>query len=146
VILTSFFAVSGLPCLLANPSRPLISVGENKSILLASRTDVQFYNSPEIREDFISVIVAAKQYDCGYIGLELDSNTPEYLIWYILAKNHEPVYHLENVASTPETRKLVDSTYRPCVVFCNICTITREKGYQPIYNRGSLQLFIFPPR
>jgi hypothetical protein len=146
VILTALYAIGGLPYLLANPSRPLIRVGKNESILLASRTEVQFYNSPEIRDGLISVVVAAKDYDCSSIGLELDSSTPEYLIWYILAANDQMVYRVENLLSTPETRRLVDATYRPCVVFCNICTITEKIGYQQVYNRGSLQLYVDPHR
>lgn len=146
VILTALYAIGGLHYLLANPSRPLIRVGENKSILLASRTEVQFNNSPEIREGLISVVVAAKDYDCGSFGLELDSNTPEYLIWYILAANDQPVYRVENLSSTPETSRMIDASYRPCVVFCNICTVTEEKGYQQVYNRGSLQLYVNPDR
>jgi 4-amino-4-deoxy-L-arabinose transferase-like glycosyltransferase len=145
-VLTALFAIGGLPYLLANPSRPLIRVGENKSILLASRTEVQFYNTPEIRDGLISVVVAAKDYDCASIGLELDSSTPEYLIWYILAANDQTVYHVENLSSTPETSRLIDATYRPCVVFCNTCTATEEKGYQQVYNRGSLELYVDPFR
>ena len=143
VIFTTLFAIGGLRYLLANPSRPLISVGENESILLASRTDVLFYNSPEIRDDYISVVATAKDYSCGSIGLELDSSTPEYLIWYILAANHLPIDQVENILSTPETSPLVDPAYRPCVVFCNICTlILKDNNYQEVYNRGSLELFV----
>jgi hypothetical protein len=146
-ILTAMFAIGGLRYLLANPSRPLISVGENESILLASRTEVQFYNSPEIRDGYISVVAAAKDYDCGSIGLEFDSNTPEYLVWYLLAANHLPVNQVENISSTPETSRLIDANYRPCVVFCNICTlIMKDKYYQEVYNRGSLELFVNPSR
>ncbi len=147
VVFTALFAIGGLRYLFANPSRPLINVGENESILLASRTDVQFYNSPEIRDDYISVVAAAKDYDCGSIGLELDSNTPEYLIWYILAANHLPIKQVENISSTLETNRLIDPEYRPCVVICNICTLVmKEKDYQEVYNRGSLELFVYPPR
>jgi 4-amino-4-deoxy-L-arabinose transferase-like glycosyltransferase len=143
VIFTALFAIGGLRYLLANPSRPLISVGENTSILLASRTDVQFYNSPEIRDSYISVVAAAKDYDCGSIGLELDSSTPEYLIWYILAANHLPIDQVKNISSTPETSRLIDPAYRPCVVFCNTCSlIMKDKNYQEVYNRGSLELFV----
>ena len=142
-IIAALFTIGGLRYLLANPSRPLISVGENTSILLASRTEVLFYNSPEIRDDYISVVAAAKDYDCGSIGLELDSNTPEYLIWYILAENHLPIDQVENISSTPETSRLGDPTYRPCVVICNICTlIMKDNNYQEVYNRGSLELFV----
>jgi 4-amino-4-deoxy-L-arabinose transferase-like glycosyltransferase len=143
VILMALFAIGGLRYLLANPSRPLISVYENESILLASRTDVLFYNSPEIRDDYISVVTATKYYDSGSIGLELDSNTPEYLIWYILAANHLPINQVENILSTPETSRLIDPTYQPNVVFCNICTlIMKEKNYHEVYNKGSLELFV----
>ncbi|MGZ6346853.1 MAG: hypothetical protein ACXWNC_04695, partial [Anaerolineales bacterium] len=143
VLFTALFAVGGLRYLVANPSRPLISVGDNKSILLASRTDVLFYNSPEIRDDYISVVPAAKDYDCGSIGLELDSNTPEYLIWYILAANHLAMDHVENISSTQETSPLVDLSFHPCVVICNVCTLIMEnKNYQEVYNRGSLELFV----
>jgi hypothetical protein len=146
VILITLFAIGSLHYLLANPSRPLISVGENESILLASRTEVQFYNSPEIRDGYISIVAAAKNYDCGSIGLELDSSTPEYLIWYILAANHQTIYHVENISSTPETSHLIDAAFRPCVVICNTCSLTKENGYQQVYNRGSLQLYVNPHR
>ena len=143
VIFTALFAIGGLRYLLANPSRPLISVGENESILLASRTDVLFYNSPEIRDDYISVVAASKGYDCGSIGLELDSSTPEYLIWYILTANHLPIDQVENISSTLETSSLIDTTFHSCAVFCNICTvIMNNKNYQEVYNRGSLELFV----
>ncbi len=146
-IFTALLAIGGLRYLLANPSRPLINVGENKSILLASRTDVLFYNSPEIRDDYISVVADVKGYDCGSIGLELDSNTPEYIIWYILAANHMPIDQVEHLLSTPETSPLVDPSFRPCVVVCNICTlIMKDKNYQEVYNRGSLELFVNPTR
>jgi 4-amino-4-deoxy-L-arabinose transferase-like glycosyltransferase len=141
VILTASFSIIGLPYLVANPSRPLFRVGENESILLASRTEVQFYNSPEIRDDLISVVMAAKDYDCGSIGLELDSNTSEYLIWYLLVKSKQPIYRMENLITTSETRHLIDPSFRPCLVFCNICTISKEKGYQLLYNRGSFTVY-----
>ena len=145
-LLALLFVIAGFRYLLANPSRPLISVAENKSILLASRTEVQFYNSPEIRDGLISVIVAAKSYDCGSIGLELDPGTPEYLIWYLLAANHEPVDQVENISSTLETNKWIDVTYRPCVIICNECTVAEEMGYQKIYNRDLFQLYVSPHR
>jgi hypothetical protein len=141
VILTASFSIIGLPYLVANPSRPLFRVGENESILLASRTEVQFYNSPEIRDDLISVVMAAKDYDCGSIGLELDSNTSEYLIWYLLVKSKQPIYRVEDLITTSETRHLVDPSFRPCLVFCNICTISKEKGYQLLYSRGSFTVY-----
>jgi 4-amino-4-deoxy-L-arabinose transferase-like glycosyltransferase len=140
--LVILFAFGGLPSLLANPSRPIISVGENKSVLLTSRTEVMFYNFPEIRNEFISVISEAKNYDRGTIGLELDSNTPEYLLWYLLAANDEPVFQVENISSTPETSSLVDPDYRPSIIFCNICTVAKSIGYQQTYQRGSMQLFV----
>jgi len=145
-LLALLFAIAGLRYLLANPSRPLISVAGNESILLASRTEVQFYNSPEIRDGLISVIVAAKSYDCGSIGLELDPGTPEYLIWYLLAANHEPVDQVENISSTLETNKMIDLAYRPCVIICNECTVAEELGYQKIYNRDLFQLYVNPQR
>ncbi len=144
VILAALFAVGGLRYLLADPSRPLISVGENKSILLASRSEVQFYNSPEISDEYLSVIATARGYDCGSIGLELDSSTPEYLIWYLLDANHLPVDQVKNISSSPETSRLIDPGYQPCMVICNICTLAQEKGYQLVYNRSSLALYANP--
>jgi 4-amino-4-deoxy-L-arabinose transferase-like glycosyltransferase len=141
-----FLFLNGLPYLLSNPSRPVFDFHENESMLFVSRTDVQFYNSPEIQNELISVVEAARDLDCRSFGLELDSSTPEYLIWYVLAATGQEVDRVGSFNSIPEVSNLVNSVYRPCVVFCIECGVAREKGYELVYNRGALQLYSDPGR
>jgi hypothetical protein len=137
-------ALSSLSVLISNPSRPLIASGGNESILTASRTATLFNNSPEIMNDYISVVVTARDLKCKSIGLELDSNTPEYLIWAILSPSGQDLIKVEHLLASPETVKYGTPNYRPCAVICNICSITRKMGYKEIYDRGSLELYIQP--
>jgi hypothetical protein len=137
-------ALSSLTVLVSNPSRPLIATGENKSILTASRTTTLFNNSPEIKDSYISVAITARELDCKSIGLELDSNTPEYLIWAFLSPSGQDLQKVENLLAVPETLQYETPGYRPCAVICNICSLTREKGYEKVYERGSLKLYVQP--
>jgi hypothetical protein len=136
--------LSSLTVLVSNPSRPLIASGENESILTASRTTTLFNNSPEIKDDYISVVITARDLECKSIGLELDSNTPEYLIWAILSPSGQDLLNVEHLLAQPETVQYATTDYRPCAVICNICKIAQEKGYEKVYDRGSLKLYIQP--
>jgi hypothetical protein len=136
--------LSSLTVLVSNPSRPLVASGENESILTASRITTLFNNSPEIMNDYISVTITARDLECKSIGLELDSNTPEYLIWAILSPSGQDLLKVEHLLALPETAQYGTPDYRPCAVICNICSLTREKGYEKIYDRGSLKLYIQP--
>jgi hypothetical protein len=136
--------LSSLTVLVSNPSRPLIVSGENESILTASRTTTRFNNSPEIMNGFISVAITARDLECKSIGLELDSNTSEYLIWAILSPSGQDLSKVEHLLALPETEQYRTPDYRPCAVICNICSITKGMGYEKIYERGSLGLYIPP--
>jgi len=137
-------ALSSLTVLLSNPSRPLIANGGNESILTASRTKTRFNNSPEIMDDYISVGITARNLECKSFGLELDSSTPEYLIWAILSPSGQDLSKAENLLVLPETAQYETPDFHPCAVICNICSITREKGYKEIYDRGPLKLYVQP--
>jgi hypothetical protein len=136
--------VSSLTVLVSNPSRPLIAVGENESILTASRTTTRFNNSPEIMDSYISVAVTARDLECKSIGFGLDSKTSEYLIWVILSPSGEDLDKAEHLVVLDETAPYGTPGFRPCAILCNICSVARDKGYVPLLDRGSLQLYIEP--
>ena len=136
--------LSSLTVLLSNPSRPLIATGQNESILTASRMKTRFNNSPEVMDGYISVAVTARDLKCESIGLELDSSTPEYLIWAILSPSGRSLSQVEHLLAWPETERYATPAFRPCAIICNICTITRDMGYVPLLERGPLQLYIQP--
>lgn len=137
-------ALSSLTVLVSNPSRPLITVGENESILTASRTNTRFNNSPEIMNGYISVAVTARDLGCKSFGLGLDSKTSEYLIWSVLSPSGENLDKVEHLVALDETASYATPGFRPCAVLCNICSVARDKGYVPLLDRGSLQLYVEP--
>lgn len=137
-------ALSSVTVLVSNPSRPLITVGENESILTASRTDTRFNNSPEIMNGYISVAVTARDLECKSFGLGLDSKTSEYLIWAILSPSGENLDKVEHLVALDETAPYATPGFRPCAILCNICSVARDKGYVPLLDRGSLQLYVEP--
>lgn len=137
-------AVSSLTALVSNPSRPLITVGENESILTASRMTTRFNNSPEIMDSYISVAVTARDLECKSFGFGLDSKTSEYLIWVILSPSGEDLDKAEHLVALDETAPYGTPGFRPCAILCNICSVARDKGYVPLLDRGSLQLYIEP--
>jgi len=137
-------AVSSLTVLLSNPSKPLIVSGQNDSILLASRTTTRFNNSPEIMNDYISVAITARDLKCPSVGLSLDSSTPEYLIWSIWSPSGQNLKQVENLLALPETEQYATPGFRPCAVICNICKMARAMGYEKVFARGSLQLYVQP--
>jgi hypothetical protein len=139
-------AVSSLTVLLSNPSRPLIVTGQNESILLAPRTTTLFNNSPEIRDDYISVAVTARNLKCQSVGLALDSSTPEYLIWSIWSPSGQDLKQVENLLALPETEQYGTLGFHPCAVICNICKMARDMGYEKVLERGSLQLYVQPAK
>jgi 4-amino-4-deoxy-L-arabinose transferase-like glycosyltransferase len=140
----ALLALSSLTVLVSNPSRPLINYGQNQSILTVSRQKTLFNNSPEVMNDYISVLVTARELKCKSFGFELDSKDPEYLVWAILAPSGQELNKVEHFLIMPETKQFVTPGYRPCAVVCSICNKTREMGYQEMYDRGSLSLFIDP--
>jgi hypothetical protein len=137
-------AVSSLTVLLSNPSRPLIASGQNESILTAPRIKTRFNNSPEIMNDYISVVVTARDLGCHSIGLGLDSSTPEYLIWAVLSQSGKGLSSVENLVALRETEQYAPTQFKPCAVICNICSTAREMGYDKKLDRGSLQLYVQP--
>jgi hypothetical protein len=137
-------ALSSMTVLVSNPSRPLIPVGENESILTASRTNTRFNNSPEIMNGYISVAVTARDLECKSFGLGLDSKTSEYLIWAILSPSGENLDKVEHLIALDETALYATPDFRPCAMLCNICSVAWDMGYVPLLDRGSLQLFVEP--
>jgi hypothetical protein len=137
-------ALSSLTVLVSNPSRPLMAAGQNESILTASRTRTRFNNSPEIMDGYISVAVTARDLECKSFGLGLDSKTSEYLIWAILSPSGEDLDKVEHLVALDETARYATPGFHPCAILCNICSAAREKGYLPLLDRGSLQLFVEP--
>jgi hypothetical protein len=137
-------AISSLAVLFSNPSRPLIVSGQNESILIAPRSKTRFNNSPEVMNDYISVVVTARDLKCQTIGLSLDSSTPEYLIWAFLSPSGQNLKQVENLLVLPETARYADPEFHPCAVICNICGTAKDMGYDKKLDRGSLQLYVQP--
>jgi len=137
-------ALSSLTVLVSNPSRPLIASGQNESILTASRTNTRFNNSPEIMNGYISVAVTARDLECKSFGFGLDSKTSEYLIWAILSPSGENLDKAEHLVVLDETAPYAKPGFRPCAILCNICSVARDRGYVPLLDRGSLQLYVEP--
>ena len=142
--LVILLTLSSLTVLLSNPSRPLIVTGQNDSILTAPRIKTRFNNSPEIMDGYLSVIATARDLKCRSIGLELDSKTSEYLIWAALSTSGQDFSHVEHLLALSEASRYATPGFRPCAVICNICSITRDMGYEKVLDRGSLQLYVPP--
>jgi hypothetical protein len=140
----ALLAISSLTVLISNPSRPLINYGQNESILTASRMKTLFNNSPEVMNGYVSVLSTARDLKCKSFGFELDSRDSEYLLWAILDPSGRELNKVEHFLGLEETMQFATPNYRPCAVVCSICSITREKGYQELYSRGPLKLFIDP--
>ena len=130
--------------LFSNPSRPLIVTGQNDSILTAPRIKTRFNNSPEIMDGYLSVISTARDLKCKSIGLELDSKTSEYLIWAALSPSGQDFSSVEHLLALYGTSRYATPGFQPCAVICNICSITRDMGYEKVLDRGSLELYVPP--
>ena len=142
--LVILLALSSLTVLLSNPSRPIVVTGQNDSILTAPRIKTRFNNSPEIMNGYLSVLVTARDLGCTSIGLELDSSTSEYLIWAVMSPSGQDLSQVEHLLVLSETARYATPGFKPCAVICNICSITRDMGYEKVLDRGSLQLYIPP--
>ncbi len=91
VLVVLSLAVGALPALLTNTARPLIPIqyapGTSFSIFNTSRGTLQFVNSPEQYNPWISLSVELKQQapQCRDIGYWIGSGDPEYALWTLLS-------------------------------------------------------------
>ena len=142
--LVILLTLSSLTVLLSNPSRPLVVTGQNESIFTAPRMKTRFNNSPEVMDGYLSVLSTARELSCTSIGLELDSKTSEYLIWAALSPSGQELSQVEHLLALPETVRYATPGFKPCAVICDICSTTRDMGYDKVIDRGSLQLYVPP--
>jgi 4-amino-4-deoxy-L-arabinose transferase-like glycosyltransferase len=118
-IIAGALLVSGLPYLLFNSSRPLLSWEPSNisSVFQVPREQLLFASASIYRTGYFQVTEAVKSTQCRDIGLHISSREPEYPYWILLASPTEDL-RLEYVAPDPPLDRYIAPDFQPCAVIC----------------------------
>jgi hypothetical protein len=122
--LSGVLLLLGLPWLLLNQTRPVISWRPRTaivSVFRAEKVDILFANWLPLRDDFIAATDAVKASGCTQIGLRIDSHDLEYPYWWLLEAPQSGV-RVERLDPDPRLTGYVDPSFRPCAILCTICS------------------------
>ncbi len=120
--------VAALPFLLANDLRPLIPLAK-PSILATSRARQYFSANPVDEADYVRAAEMVQASGCGYVGLDLESNSYEYP-WLMWLRGHDRLIVHTSVRNG--SSRLDDPRRgRPCMVICVNCA--EDRGRQAQY-------------
>lgn len=141
--------VGALPWLFSIYTRPLIpsspGKSEQSSILEDSRADLYFANAPSERSVYTDFTDIIKEKGCKDIGVMLEGDDPEYLLWVLLGAPKSNV-RLEWLVSGP-TDRYSPADFQPCAIICRGCTQEQSpiRGLEVATSTGDLSLYL-PPR
>ncbi len=123
--------LGGLPWLLFNRTRPIISDTPNvtlvRSIFVESREELLFANYPELEEQIRNVTSEALKTRCANISLRVDSRDPEYYFMSYLEPWKTGIW-IESVSDDPILDRYKTPNFNACALICSIC------GYDPDQN------------
>jgi hypothetical protein len=116
--------IGALPWLFSIDERPLVITPKSElvqqSILEARRQDLYFVNAPSERDRYMQLTEIIKKQGCNDIGVMLEGDDPEYLLWELMGAPRSPA-RLEWIVSGP-TDRYSPADFKPCAIICRGCT------------------------
>ena len=146
--LTALLLVCGLPWLLMNRTRPIISHTPDitlvKSIFVESRYSLLFANYPELQDQIAHVTSEAIASNCSKISLKIDSRDPEYYFMAYLEPWKNDI-EIESVPGDPELNRYKDPDFHACAQICSICgNEPGSNGLILVYKDKAMTLYLSP--
>ncbi|HYB52901.1 MAG TPA: glycosyltransferase family 39 protein, partial [Thermoanaerobaculia bacterium] len=115
---------AALPWVFANATRPLLG---SESVLTTGRIAQYFSVRPPLERPYEEAARAVAASGCGQIGLAVEADTPEYLLWALLRQSLPAGSRIEHVGVTNVSRARETSfpAFSPCVL---VTVETRPEG------------------
>ena len=124
-LVTGLLFIGSFPWLFSVVSRPLVANPERipgqVSILNNTRQNLYFANAPSVKDAYIKFTELIKSSNCNDIGLMLQGEDPEYLIWAMLGAPNSSL-NIQWIVSGP-TDKYSQAGFKPCAIICHGCTM-----------------------
>lgn len=115
--------ISCYPWVFQIASRPLIpdpgSALVQGSILNESRLNLYFANAPGERDDYVLFTEGIKSSACSDVGILLEGEDPEYLLWVLMGAPRRSL-QIEWLVSGA-TARYAHADFKPCAVICHGC-------------------------
>jgi hypothetical protein len=147
-LLSALLFIAALPWLFSIYSRPLIpkpgSTSAQASILETPRADLYFANAPSEKDVFKKLTGMVKAGSCNDIGLMLNGDDPEYLLWTLMDAPRSAA-RLEWIVSGP-TDRYSSPDFQPCAIICHGCSEIQSpiRGLEIAYSTGDWWLYLPP--
>lgn len=138
--------VGSLPWLFSIYERPLIPAAAGKSeqtsVLTADRQDLYFTNAPSERDVYTQYADIIKDKGCKDVGVMLEGDDPEYLLWELLGAPTSGT-RLEWIVSGP-TSMYSNRDFQACAIICRGCTAQQSplRGLEIAYSTGDFSLYL----
>jgi hypothetical protein len=143
------FLVAAWPWLFSIQSRPLDPIAGDSltsSILIESRQNLYFANAQYLTNAYTSLIATIDKVGCNQIGIALNGQSPEYLIWVLLDAPRSDL-RVEWLVSGGPPGLSNSPGFSPCAVICEKCKTDVKvfDGLPLVYSRDEYQLFMLAP-
>jgi hypothetical protein len=140
--------IASIPVLLSIPSRPLIpiqNISVRPSILTQSRAELRFANCASCYPVFKTLVEQIESNHCSTVGIMLNGDSGEYLIWKLFMLPQEFLRIEWIVAGTPSERYEPDD-FSPCAVICEGCGSEKLtiRGLKLISTENEFGLYLNP--
>jgi hypothetical protein len=148
-LITMLLLIGSFPWLFNISSRPLIatpvSAAGQKSILDDTRQNLYFANAPGVKDIYTEFTGTIKREGCSDIGIMLEGDDPEYLIWALMGAPRSDM-RIEWIVSGPTTR-YEQPNFQPCAIICRGCTMEQSPlhGLEIAQQLGDTWLYL-PPK
>jgi hypothetical protein len=146
-VVTVGLLIYALPYLLISNQRPVIGIQpwptRVGSIFTTNPSELLFALSPGERDEYEEVARQIKESECTSIGLWLDSEDREYVVWWLLDAP-ESGRVIRHVVGYPELRA-IDPAFSPCAIICTQCQGMDSFHELPVAgDYGHVQIFMEP--
>jgi hypothetical protein len=146
--LAATILICGLPWLLMNRTRPIVTFTPNvtlvRSIFIEPREVLLFANYPELQDQIEHVTSETLESGCTQISLKIDSRDPEYYFMAFLQpwKNN---IEIESVSGNPLLDQYRDPDFQACAQVCSICgNEPNSEGLILAYKDKAMTLYLSP--
>lgn len=123
--------ISALPWVFYNKSRPLLGT---RSIITSRRIDQYFSNLTKFKLAYTGAAEYLNSKKCSDIGLSLDVNDPEYLLWVGLREPAKSVVRLEHVSvrNVSGVKSHIDllTDFSPCAIVSTVPHASKEMAFK----------------
>jgi hypothetical protein len=142
-LISSAMLIASLPLLFNLKNRSLLPDSEY-SLLSKRRLDLYFLEAPQLDEPYYEMTQMIEAASCDRIGLILQGDTPEYLIWVFLDAPN-PNVTLDWIISRGDTSGQYRKTnFNSCAVICEGCENADDayNGLPLMYRKRGYRLFL----